>query len=495
MDAITSYDQVPYQSLPIPQTHPARLGAVARLFGVAPALPSRSRVLELGCAAGGNLLPMALAMPEARFVGIDLSRVQIEQGRELARRLGVGNLELIHLDLMQADASLGQFDYVIAHGLYSWVPGEVQDRVLALCRDVLAPEGLAYVSYNAMPGWHTRRVIRDLMRFHALQFKDPSERAAHARAILDFVSRESVVPNPLLRTEVELLLQQPDSYLLHEHLESDNAALYFHEFAARAGAAGLQYLAEAELGSMLSDGFSPEVKAVLDALTADPLRREQYMDFLRNRMFRQTLLVHADRPVRRAIDAAAVEGLWVGGPVHELPEAEAGAAPGSRTFSGSSGVNVTTASAFTQAALQVIGERFPAQVGFEELASEAARRARPYGTWVPGPADRTVLALDLVHCHAAGILELTSEPFVAAPLAAGAPRASELSRLQAGRNEPVSTMRHESVQLAPEFNRLLVLLDGSNDRDAILRNAPFLSGREQLDQALQIIAVSALLTA
>jgi SAM-dependent methyltransferase len=493
--AASSYDEVPYESLPLPQTHPSRFGAVARLFGHPAAMPSGARVLELGCASGGNLLPMALALPGAHFTGIDLSRVQIEQGVAMARELGVTNLDLRKLDVMAADASLGQFDYVIAHGLFSWVPHEVQEKVLALCRELLAPHGVAYVSYNALPGWHTRRFVRDLMRYHALQFDDLQERAKQARGIVDFVARESAIDNPLLRSEVELLLQHPDSYILHEHLEADNSAWYFHEFMARAAAHGLQYLGEAELGSMMVEGFSPEVREVLRRISTDFVRQEQFMDFLRNRMFRQTLLVHDGSAPLRKPDPAAVESLWVGGPVRRETVTAAGAPAGARTYSGASGVTVTTDNGLTQAALELIGERYPGQIGFSDLVDEAGRRWRPFGTWVASPTERTVLALDTLHCHAAGLLELTLQPFDLAARPGAAPVASTLARAQAARALPVSTLRHDSMRLAPEFHRLIGLLDGSRDREALLREASFVRGRDELEQALQVLAVGGLLAA
>ena len=70
---ITPYDAVPYESKSFPQTHPDRLATLGRLFGMNPAPVTHSRVLELGCAGGGNLIPMAFHLPENDFLGIDLS--------------------------------------------------------------------------------------------------------------------------------------------------------------------------------------------------------------------------------------------------------------------------------------------------------------------------------------------------------------------------------------------------------------------------------------
>jgi cyclopropane fatty-acyl-phospholipid synthase-like methyltransferase len=153
---MSSYDEVPYSSYPYARTQPDRLCTLGRLFGLVPAEPSQCRVLELGCASGGNLVPMAERAPESRFVGVDLSARQIADGQRMIDALGLSNVELRHGDIAAVDASWGEFDYVICHGVYSWVPPHVQERILAICSEQLAPRGIGYVSYNTYPGWHVR---------------------------------------------------------------------------------------------------------------------------------------------------------------------------------------------------------------------------------------------------------------------------------------------------------------------------------------------------
>jgi SAM-dependent methyltransferase len=212
----TSYDEVPYGNYVFPYTHPETLATVASLFGLSTAPVRRCRVLELGCGTGSNLLPMAQDLPDSRFVGIDLSARQIDMGQEVARALGLPNLELRAASIMDVDARFGEFDYILCHGVYSWVPPEVQDKVLAVCRQNLAPHGVAYVSYNTYPGWHIRGMIREMMCFHALQFDDPAARVGQARALLELL-RESVgdaktVYGSLLQIESDLLEAASDTY-------------------------------------------------------------------------------------------------------------------------------------------------------------------------------------------------------------------------------------------------------------------------------------------
>src|SRR5438093_4154914 len=137
----TTYDEVLYPSHTHSQTHPDRLATIATLFGMTPAPVDGCRVLELGCGDGGNLIPMAFGLPGSEFVGIDLAARPIGSGQALVEALGLKNITLRPLDIMQISSDFGRFDYIIAHGLYSWVPPAVQDKILAICKANLAPEG------------------------------------------------------------------------------------------------------------------------------------------------------------------------------------------------------------------------------------------------------------------------------------------------------------------------------------------------------------------
>ena len=195
----TSYDEVPYISVPFPQTHPDRLATTARIFGLTQPRRDRCRVLELGCASAGNLIPMAFNLPGSEFVGIDLSRHQVDDANAVIRRLGLTNIRVEHASIMDVDASWGDFDYILCHGVFSWVERDVQDRIFEIARDRMSPTGIAYISYNTYPGWHMRESVRHMMRYHAGQFEAASEQVEQARALLAFLASATGKEGPVRR--------------------------------------------------------------------------------------------------------------------------------------------------------------------------------------------------------------------------------------------------------------------------------------------------------
>jgi 2-polyprenyl-3-methyl-5-hydroxy-6-metoxy-1,4-benzoquinol methylase len=275
----TSYDVVPYESQAFIETRPDHLATIGTLFGLDPPAIERCRVLELGCSQGSNLIPMAVALPGSTFVGIDLSARQIADGQMTAAALGLTNIQLKALNILDVDESFGQFDYLICHGVYSWVPSEVQDKIFTICATQLSPNGIAFISYNTCPGWYVKQVVRDMIFYHARQFAKPLEQVRQARLFLDYLAR-SVVPDSSSSYEVNLrsaaffLQHKSDSYLLHEFLEDFAQPIYFHQFVARAAEWKMRYFADARLPPMYTAGLSPEAVQTLRQLAADPIRAE-----------------------------------------------------------------------------------------------------------------------------------------------------------------------------------------------------------------------------
>jgi SAM-dependent methyltransferase len=189
MDRADPYDLVPYPSVPFPQTHPDRLATVGRLYGLETVPPERCRYLELGCGSGMNLLSMAALLPEAQFLGIDLAAEPIAIAQRHVRELGLRNLIFLQGDIttIATTGDLGAFDYIAAHGVYSWVPEPVRAALLALCARHLSAHGVAYISYNTQPGCHMRQMAWEMMRFHVRAIEAPKERLDQGLALIKFI--------------------------------------------------------------------------------------------------------------------------------------------------------------------------------------------------------------------------------------------------------------------------------------------------------------------
>lgn len=467
----TSYDAVPYSVSAFAQTHPDRLATIATLFGVRPAPADGCRVLELGCALGGNLIPMALASPGSRYVGIDLSPRQIAEGQKMARELGLANIELKAMSILEVDDSFGQFDYILTHGVYSWVPPQVQERILEISRRNLAPMGVAYVSYNALPGWHARAAVREMLWYHTASRSDPADRVKAARGLLMFLARampeQLAGYGALVRQELEVLTKTPDSYLLHEHLEEYNEPLYFHQFADRAARAGLQYLGEAQVSTMFAGRFGPATERILRQISADLLHMEQYMDFLRNRMFRQTLLCHADVKLDYALRPESVMGLRVASRAKPVTEpCDVHIAEPAQFRLGAEGPTLTTREPLMKAAMLRLAAAWPLPVPFEELL--AAARAESGASGAAAAEQATQLATRLLNCFSSGLVEFSIAPPPYVVHAGDRPLASPYARLRAAQSRRVVNMRLESIDLADRPREVLRLLDGQHDRPALL---------------------------
>jgi SAM-dependent methyltransferase len=462
----TLYDEIPYASFPHSPSHPDQLATVAFLHGLDPPPIAGCRVLELGCGAGANLLGMAYGLPRARLIGLDLANTAIEQARVDAGALGLNNVEFEVADVRDTSArELGEFDYVIAHGLYAWIDRDAREALMATCAAHLAPNGIAYVSFNTHPGGHFRRSLRELALWHSRDYHDPAQRARRSRelfASLRSLRDESDPWGALLAAELPELSVAPTDHLVHDLLNEDWEPVWFADFAGAAERNGLQYVGEASV-HRVTGPWEPEVEQELWRLAdGDRIGYQQFVDFMVWRRFRDSLLCHAGRDVSTHFDHSRLRSLRFrpGGPVAEQD------ARGSEI-------------------LPTLAAHSPQPVAFEQLCAELG-------------ADPDGLSEALLDLARHGRVTMHLEPPRVGDAGVACPRVTALARRQAVDGTFCTTLFGGIVRLdGSVIRRLLTLTDGNRDREQICAELARTSGTslapQQLDAALHDLAAMGLL--
>jgi len=449
------YDQVPYLTVPMAHTHPDRLAAVATLFGMTPAPVTACRVLEVGCGSGGNLIPMAFYLPGSRFTGVDLAEEVIAQGRRAAGELELPNVDLIAMDLCEIGPAMGEFDYIVAHGVYSWIPEDVRDRLLAVCRERLAPQGVAFLSYNSLPGRHVRMMLREILLYHTRHATEARERIEQARALLRTIGEArlaSLAWQPLLDEEIGRLVTGDAGWLFHDDLAPVNDSFYFRDFMARAARHSLQYLGDAEAHLMF------DIKNALDWLGDDILEREQYLDFLCFRRFRQTLLCRQEAPLQRPAGPDRMDRFLFSSPARQSEG----------QLEGLNAVSITTAPEPVARVAAAMREAYPLPVGFGKLLECVE--------------DREALRGILFALIGSGFAEFHIHDFAARGTVGPRPRSSRLARWESARGNVVTYSNHTALPLDPMIRALLELLDGARDFEGIVSGLARVEGAPPPDE-------------
>ncbi len=471
---MSSYDELPYSCHPVLLTHPDNLACKALLHGLRSPAVETCRVLELGCGTGGNLIPLAQIIPTATFVGIDYAHRQILQGQAIADMVGLSNLRLKAMSLAEVDEELGEFDYILCHGVYSWVSDENQRHILRIISQHLAPNGVAYVSYNTFPGWHLRGLIREILCYQTKGVGDPAEQVSRARKYLDFLIQSTPDPKgiyaEILRREREILSRTPDTYVFHEHLEERNKPIYFHEFAKSASEHRLQFLSEASF-PVDESNFTEELRTQLNETARDRIDYEQQLDFLCNGTFRRSLLCHADVALAGQPSTMAIRQLKIASrarparPIAEIQSAEA------EEFLGPEGESITTTFPLIKAALLCLSEASPQSLTLEELHLRANAKLGSSPDPIQKLHEAELLSKAILRCHKTDLIQLHLFEPCAIHEVSDHPVASGLSRWQAAHHEPISNLRHRMVELNNFERFILSLLDGTLDREGLCQAA------------------------
>lgn len=469
--ATDPYDLLPYECRAVSHTHPARLATAALLKGRECAPPARCRMLELGCGDATNLLPLAVSYPESRFVGVDRSAVMIDAGRRVVRELRVTNVELVCADIAELGAGIGPFDYVVAHGVFSWVSDAARERMVAIFAEELSEAGVGYLSYNAQPGWGIRGYLRDLLLLHTRGIDDVAEKVRCAREHLARLHalRVGGAADPyaeLLAQMIGALLERSDGYLLHEYLAEHNRAFSIVEMMDVLEARGLRILDDL-------------VRATVDEVSHDMLEVQLYRDGLPAReveaagdllTFRQlrASLIGRDAPLRVPSPQRIFESCEMAAALRPLDLAPWDADQEQR-FETRQGAAITAKTPLLRAALTLLGDAYPASMRPRELLERGARLLAAHMPEPPElkPEDAEEAFLDLMRLRGLGFVELRAHPMPLVTRIGERPAVSPLTRIEAARGRPVTNALHEPVALDATTAAVVALLDGTRDVAAI----------------------------
>lgn len=476
-----AYETFQYENLPFQATHPDWLGTIGRLRGLDTAPAQRCRVLELGCGRGGNLVPLATLLPESEFVGVDLAVSQIEGARRDVEVLGLTNLRFEAMDIVQVPMDWGQFDYIVCHGVYSWVPEEVRRRILEIFATQLAPHGVAYVSFNALPGWHVRGMLRSML-LRVVPVGPAPEMAQSARGFLSLMRRLTPESGPLaawLWRELALLDMMSDRYLYFEYLVEHNQAFYFDDFLNDTTAAGLQYLGNADLATAVPRQLGVDGRREVMDLCGDPLVAEQLADYLVVRLFRRAVLCRQDAPSASELQGDALTGAWLAVEQPEAVDIDLGTNV-ELTIDGDGDLTATPDPTMSQAMTWVLGDAGPGGMAMADLTTSAAERVgRPVDEVLAADVLRTALELVVEGDASAGLW-----PRPVACEVPERPVAPRFIRWQAQQGrDSVTSVLHAEVSADPLDRVLLRDLDGELDFVGLMAvvTRALAEGRLQID--------------
>ncbi len=310
------YADLGYLSQPFPYASAPFLESYARLLGLSPAPANTARILEIGSSYGGNLMSQALFYPQATFTGIEIAPTQVSVGKTYIDQLGITNLELLEGDVNESHHHLGTYDYIIAHGFYSWVDEDTKDNFLRLCKEHLAENGILYMSYNTYPGWHKMDSVRALLQFankdidtlnHREKVRHGKTVASKLGALMLEYDTVKAQQGPFLQS-LRQTLQKQDCYVGHDHLEPVNTPVYFHQCMDHMAEHGFTYLCDCDLNLSFPDVYDEILRTKLQELAPhDPLAREQYIDFMLNTAFRKSLFTHKGATPKRITETSVTD--------------------------------------------------------------------------------------------------------------------------------------------------------------------------------------------
>jgi SAM-dependent methyltransferase len=489
MNDKTSYDKFPYPSKFFLQTFPDRLATAATLYGMQPPPIETCRVLELGCGNGSNLIAQAYGLPKAKFVGIDLSETHIDIAKRSAKEMGLSNLEFIQMDLMDLKPDdFGHFDYITAHGLFAWVPDFVRTKVLEIFAAMLTSNGVGYVSYNAYPGSYAREMVRSMLLYHTRGIDEPLAKVDKAMPLLEMLARNSTEPEVharILQYEVKRHHKHDPADIYHDDLGAAYKPFYFHEFVSLLAGHGLQFLSEAELHASGIQGFADEAIGFLESIN-DPIEREQYFDFLRGRVFRQTLFCRDNIELERKPEPSMMDKFYLSSTLRPVDGIGDIAIPKVQKFRSARDQQLQIDHPLTKAALFHLGDIWGRSVSTPELLGQARSTLEGADAVIEDWEHQSEITRTILMRIALGseMIELHIHQPNANTQVSDKPKVNRLARWQLRDANNILTLLNKDLKISDKTaRRLAELLDGTRNRADIVRELrPFIKNADDIDE-------------
>jgi SAM-dependent methyltransferase len=457
----TAYDEILYPTSPQARLHPDNLYLCGVLNGFRPVPPENARVLEIACGTGFNLVPMALELPNAQFIGMDYAALPIQVGTEIATELGASNLALHHADLTQPDLDFGSFDYIVAHGLYSWVPDPVRDALWRFVQRSLSPQGIFHVSYNALPGWYPTYAMRDYLREISAGIDAPAQRLERCWKAVQALAAQSSHRN-LLVAEAKRLATLPSEVMFHDELADDNRPFYLAEVVGHAQQHQMRYAGEGDLRVPTGVLEDAGIDAGWPEPTAhDILQRDRMRAFSTMRRFHDSLFARISEIPEAVSLPDALSAVWAHSNIRQVGRTETQ----ERTYEHSNGVQLTTGHPLVCALADALQTAAPGSIQIGAFWQDLQEK---HPEMHPGLKEQFWLVFRQL--AEAGAVKLRMRNVPVASGLADCPVTLPFIRIQSRWDAFVTNVYHESSQVPEDWQRVLLsLLDGTRDREQLLQ--------------------------
>jgi len=458
---MNEYDLLQYKSYPFAHATAANMFALAKFLGHNSPDFKTARVLEVGCASGGNIISQAYDYPDSTFCGIDYSKTQIEDGRKTLAKLKLDNIELLYQSISEFKAADLEFDYIICHGVFSWVDEATQHDLLKLCQKKLSKNGIVYISYNTKPGWNAVQTVRDMMRFHSRKEVSPQSRIESSRKFLNQIERlnrgKQNAYSQFLKEELIKVSKSEDYYFYHEYLEKDNTAFYFKDLVEKVNSFGFDYLSETELKTSYMGSYPKDVQDSFKGIT-DKIELEQSLDYVRNRRFRSSLFIKSKNALNIMKKPNRMEEFYFTTKL-KMERSEKG------LIFTMGNVTIANAPKTTNEALAILVKRFQKPLFFGQWVTMVSEKL---GKDKVSVSEFIIKEMNLERLINLGIVGLHSDEKLATLDIQNKPKGYEVARQLAMTSKKVTNAYHQVVELSEKDRQFFSCLEGVKTQDELV---------------------------